>query len=686
MSRFHCFTLFTNVQIAQLLLQRGSLLTWAVLALGTALSSQLAIAQDARPVKSKHALMFAVTRYEHAEMNGARPLKFPEDDAKALGQLLERHDYEVEYLYGSQATREAILKKLDSLRTKGNAEGVCVVGFFGHGVEMNIPGPGGQAELHGCFCPYDAGVQPLLNADGQKEYREDGALKTEPAPNSLVKMSEVMEALGLAKAGSRVLIADCCREMPNRPRGGSLGLGASFNVKSLPRNTAVLFGCQPGEQSLEHDDWKHGAFTKSLLESFDQMTNAGIRVTSGTLADLVKQRVQQLTSNQQNPSPFLVDLIDLQFNVAKTAPMNKDMPAQPIGGMIVPNKRLLGGSMPGHIDFVNTKPGFLPAGWKAEGQVGIDHTNGIPGLGVTSMGTQDCRLTSNMVRLQGEFFLEYQLTDVTYHSLITRLSSQQGGASFEFSIESNRGTGWTVNCAGDVHTQVATQGQEDLWVRLENTANGVFLVTNGDPASRRRLDNPANAQFDSLQLEFPRKEPGMRIRMLRWGPLNKHQPLQTIAYRAPVLKPGNEPPKGWTVPVTPTTGKPYQLVSPPLQIGKNFGAEFEVTRKNIGYSHFTIVLRGHQADTTVPIDFSFSRGSLSIKLGNSVTRLDHTKISSDIVKIECQQGRLLVMYGAPQNVVSMNAADLEDFDQIQLDVHRQDGAFVLQKLPSVYLP
>ncbi|MBX3421782.1 MAG: caspase family protein [Pirellulaceae bacterium] len=283
------------------------LFTLAVIAWpGTAMAQQQA---------QKYALMIGVTTYDHAVMNGDRPLKFPEDDARALGKLLEQHDYEVEYLLGEQATREAVITRLEGLTAKGNAAGVCVVGLFGHGVEMEFPLPDKKGkQIQGCFCPFDTGVRQVVNADGQKQFGGRGKPQLEPIPDSLVKMSEVVSALGLAKAGSRLLIADCCREMPNRPRGRNLGLGANFSTDRLPSQTAMLFGCRPGEQALERDDWQHGAFTKSLLEVMSQMASSSDPVTSGTLADRVKRRVQQLTSNQQNPTPISLDSIDLLMN------------------------------------------------------------------------------------------------------------------------------------------------------------------------------------------------------------------------------------------------------------------------------------------------------------------------------------------------------------------------------------
>ena len=229
----------------------------------------------------KYALLVAVTTYDHAVLNGDLPLKVPEKDALAVGRLLQQSGYEVEYLLGPAATRKAILAKLDLLSTKANASGVCAVGFFGHGTQAEFPLPDGSLEIQGCFCPFDTGIRPVINADGQPLY-EDGKPKTEPLPQTLLKMSEVVSALNAAKGGSRLLIADCCRDMSHRPRGRNLGLGANFRTDRLPNQTVMLFGCSPGEEAFERDDWGHGAFTRALLEELILLSSNAEPVTSGT--------------------------------------------------------------------------------------------------------------------------------------------------------------------------------------------------------------------------------------------------------------------------------------------------------------------------------------------------------------------------------------------------------------------
>ena len=263
----------------------------------------------------KYALLIGVTKYDHAGMSA---LKYPENDAKALGELLQSGGYEVELLLGPAATQKAILEKIEALRKKGTAEGVIILGLFGHGVEVETL-EGNVVSKDGCFCPFDTDLRFAKDSLGKELYGADKEKLTEPDPETLVKLSEVMSMFQLAKSGHRVLLADCCRVVPNQARGRSFGSG--FKATNLPENTSVLFGCSPGEKAYEHADWGHGAFTKSLLEQLPLMASEG-KVTTGTLADRVKEQVPLLVKSvspreTQNPKPFITDSVDLQLVLPK---------------------------------------------------------------------------------------------------------------------------------------------------------------------------------------------------------------------------------------------------------------------------------------------------------------------------------------------------------------------------------
>ncbi|MEI8022128.1 MAG: caspase family protein, partial [Schlesneria sp.] len=264
----------------------------------------------------KYALLIAVTKYEHSGMNKPQ-LEYPEADATELGDLLKSFGYEVDLLLGTRATQTAVRTKLESLNEKGEADGVILIGLFGHGVLLDA---GSGQDPEGCFCPYDVPVRLVKSRDGTVLNDDNGEPMIEPDPKKLIKVAEILLSLRVAKAGNRVVLADCCRKVPNQARGRNLSVGASFKVSDIPDNTAVLFGCSPNQQAFEHKDWGHGAFTKCLLDELNDLTRNGEDATTGILADRLKKRVPKLVasknqSDKQIPKPFSNDSIDLQLTL-----------------------------------------------------------------------------------------------------------------------------------------------------------------------------------------------------------------------------------------------------------------------------------------------------------------------------------------------------------------------------------
>ena len=113
--------------------------------------SPLAHGQDV----AKYALLVGVTHYNHAAMNEPIPLQFPEEDAKAVGSVLRTSGYTVDLLLGSDAKQTAIRSKLEALGSNGNQAGAVVVGFWGHGVEI-------QGTNDAMFCPFDTTLRLVL--------------------------------------------------------------------------------------------------------------------------------------------------------------------------------------------------------------------------------------------------------------------------------------------------------------------------------------------------------------------------------------------------------------------------------------------------------------------------------------------------------------------------------------------
>ncbi|MFM9965454.1 MAG: SUMF1/EgtB/PvdO family nonheme iron enzyme [Planctomycetaceae bacterium] len=268
----------------------------------------------------KYALIAGVTKYQHADMNKAQ-LEFPEVDAKSLAEVLRSSGYTVDLLLGKQATQKAIREKLDAFNRRANSDGVALIALFGHGTE-----PVNTNTAY--FCPYDTTLRVVRDKQGRALFGKDAKELLQEDPDSLVAMSELLLALKVSPAGNRVLLADCCRNDPNRPRGRAFG--AQLKASDIPENTAAFFACSAGEQAFEHRDWGHGAFTKCLLEEMEALAAVG-PVRMAALSDRVTDRVEKLVAGQgngrdrQTPFPFVNGRVDLQLKRVDTKDMRNSV-------------------------------------------------------------------------------------------------------------------------------------------------------------------------------------------------------------------------------------------------------------------------------------------------------------------------------------------------------------------------
>lgn len=261
----------------------------------------------------KHALLVAVTRYEGKPMNQPQPLQFPEDDARAISTVLIESGYTVDTLLGSQATQANIHAELAKLKDRGNDEGIVLLGFFGHGVEYELPSDSpsrvrGRYESY--FCPWDVPMR-YRQEDGRVLLDRDGKTKLmEPDPERCVGMSRVFQELNKSKAGHRVIIADCCRNDPNAARA----FGANIMTSDIADGTAAFFACKSGQKAYEDSRSRHGVFTSALLDAIRNhsgpksltMNELGVAVASD-----VEERVRKLNGKLQTPHPIVSGVVDL---------------------------------------------------------------------------------------------------------------------------------------------------------------------------------------------------------------------------------------------------------------------------------------------------------------------------------------------------------------------------------------
>ncbi len=169
------------------------------------------------------------------------------------------------------------------------------------------------------FCPFDTRIRFAQDSGGTTLRGRDGNELIEPDPKSLVGMSRVLGGLKLCGASNRLLIAGCCRNSPNRPRGRAFG--SKLKLTDLPDNTAAIFACKANEQAFEDRRWGHGAMTKALLDLLPEMvTRQDTSVTS--LLNPLKRDVASLVRDaskgrdKQTIHPIFNGVPDLKLKSA----------------------------------------------------------------------------------------------------------------------------------------------------------------------------------------------------------------------------------------------------------------------------------------------------------------------------------------------------------------------------------
>jgi WD40 repeat protein len=231
------------------------------------------------PSGDLYVLAIGVAEYARKDYNLGLAAKDARDFAAAMAQQ-EGRLYKrviVRTLANQQATRAAVLRELDTLRTSVTSNDVAMVFIAGHG--MN------DASGNYYFLPHD----------GQHERLASTAVPQAALVSGLSKLK-----------GKTILFVDTCFA------GNALGALARvtrateglINDLSSSENGVVVFASSTGhEESEEKDEWGNGAFTKAVLEGLSgkaDFTRAG-RVTYAALNLFVSEEVTRLTSGRQRP-------------------------------------------------------------------------------------------------------------------------------------------------------------------------------------------------------------------------------------------------------------------------------------------------------------------------------------------------------------------------------------------------
>lgn len=197
------------------------------------------------------------------------------NDARAVTGVLREAEFTV--IPVENATAEQMHEKVAEF--KQLAAG-CKVGLFyyaGHGME-------------------DEGKNYLIPVDAALERKAQVALQT-------ISLAHVTEQMKEAKIPAKILLLDCCRNMPlGRGWRGSRGGGglAGIDATQLPESTLIYFATAPGTEALDAGaSGKHSPFTEGLLQ---KLKTPGIHAFEALMQ--VEDVVHQQTDGRQRPKLF----------------------------------------------------------------------------------------------------------------------------------------------------------------------------------------------------------------------------------------------------------------------------------------------------------------------------------------------------------------------------------------------
>jgi uncharacterized caspase-like protein len=215
-------------------------------------------------------------------------LEFADDDARDISRLfasqkgrLFRNVY-IKPLYDADATRANIIAALEWLEQKVTQKDAVVVFIAAHGKN-------------------DRGNYYVLPSDV-----EPGSLRS-----TAVEWRHFRDILGNLPA--RILLfLDTCQgggiEPVRLEQFRSVGIDNTEAIRELSseKNGVVVMAASTAREfSIERKEWRHGAFTKAIIEGLDQARadyNGDRIIHIRELDQYVSQRVKELTKGKQHPT------------------------------------------------------------------------------------------------------------------------------------------------------------------------------------------------------------------------------------------------------------------------------------------------------------------------------------------------------------------------------------------------
>ncbi len=230
-----------------------------------------------------YALLVGVANYKNPALHLDYSAKDAEDLASALkaqsGGLYR--DVKVRLLTDGEATSTNVKDGLLWLQKETTNRDLAIVFLAGHGMT--------DAKNEFWFLSYEADPSRLLSTS--------------------VSRTDIVGVLH-DLPGKKILFLDACHAgavlaSAAHTRGVPVDLNGAINDFATAESGLVVYGASTGrELSVENDEWKHGAFTKALIEAIGEgkadVLHKGT-ITTAFLDAYLANRVKQLTGGEQHP-------------------------------------------------------------------------------------------------------------------------------------------------------------------------------------------------------------------------------------------------------------------------------------------------------------------------------------------------------------------------------------------------
>lgn len=250
---------------------------------------QIMLRIDSRvaPGARLHLLTIGISAYNDDYAKSLR-LHYADRDANNLADVIaitQDNLYEVksQTLTDQDANKKGILRALQIMRDgmkAGAGNDLAVVHFSGHGALVD-----GKLYL----LPSDVDARDAVGIKAT-------ALSAEELRDEL---------LGMASNGRVLALLDACHSGATTLSGAVLAMDSTaLRIGLAAANVTVLTSSSGGGVSFEDPSWQHGAFTKVLLDAFDDSAADLLQnrlITTIGLTNYVAQRVPTLTGGRQYP-------------------------------------------------------------------------------------------------------------------------------------------------------------------------------------------------------------------------------------------------------------------------------------------------------------------------------------------------------------------------------------------------